>query len=554
MTADAAGSPSSADLQHRGVEPRTLGERGLVLRLPRAAVPADWAHGASALAGVREAVAGGSSVMLRFDRERDRNAALDALAAVKPVAAARDEARVVKIDVVYDGDDLDETAELLGLSPEALVAAHTAAEWTARFVGFAPGFAYLEAPSRAPGQAPGQTPGNALAVPRRDSPRTRVPRGSVALAGGYSAVYPRETPGGWRLIGRTDVRLWDEARGADAALVTAGTRVRFTPVRGSARAAGSAEAKGVEQGSDAASISPPELPRALTVAHTGLPIAVIDEGRPGFAGLGVSTSGAMDRGAYRRANRLVGNPRGAAALELSGAGAELAFTDDTVVAVTGAVGELWADGVGEVLPNAPFLVRAGAILAIEPADRGVRIVVAVRGGVLARETLGSRSSDTLGGLGPTPLLTGDRIGIASEPHTLVGNPEAGPALPGLGETIEVPIVPGPDDDQFAPAQWRALCENPWTVTPRSDRIGMRLAGEPLVRMPGLDIESQGLVRGAVQVPPDGQPIVFQADHPATGGYPVIGVVTESALDVLAQAPAGVIVSFIAQRRTARPPA
>lgn len=167
--------------------------------------------------GVLDVVPGAATVLVTHAPDADVAALAPALAAVEPLPADPATAPTVRIDVVYDGGDLHDVAALTGLSVAEVVARHQAAEYEVAFCGFAPGFAYLR----------GLDP--ALVVPRLATPRTRVPAGSVAVADTWSAVYPRESPGGWRLLGRTDAVLWDLGRPAPA-LLAPGTRVRFAAV------------------------------------------------------------------------------------------------------------------------------------------------------------------------------------------------------------------------------------------------------------------------------------------------------------------------------------
>src|SRR5690606_6654569 len=204
-------------------------------------------------------------------------------------------------------------------TPEAVIAAHTGHAWTAAFGGFAPGFAYLLPEGEGLGE-----------VPRRAEPRRRVPAGSVALAARYSGVYPRPSPGGWQLIGRTDAPLWTPEREGSPALLAPGTRVRFRAVRSLARVLpvaprlgiavprgrATAPAEAAPAATSAASATPATALEALRVLDPGPQLLVEDSGRPGRAALGVGRSGAADRAALVRANLAVGNPPGSGALEL----------------------------------------------------------------------------------------------------------------------------------------------------------------------------------------------------------------------------------------------
>jgi KipI family sensor histidine kinase inhibitor len=478
--------------------------------------------------------------------------------------AGRAPGRLVQVETVYDGADLDEASRLTGLSPEALVAAHSGAVWDAAFGGFAPGFAYL-------------THDGAPSVPRRSSPRTVVPAGSVALAGTYSAVYPGESPGGWQLIGRTDAVMWDLSR-EDPALVTPGDRVQFVPVRASASlapsASGAAPVKcGAEHGTDAAhraqatiSAGGEATTRAeagLVVVRAGLQTTVQDAGRPGRASLGVSPAGALDRGALRRANRMAGNTPGAPALEVLLGGLELRAEQDQVLAVTGARVPLRImppDGAqgddpsthghdpsrGREAPlDAPFALLAGETLAVGAPTRGLRTYLAVRGGLAAERVLGSASTDTLSGIGPAPLADGDALAVApTRGAHVVGLPEIPPPLPDPAVPTELRVLPGPRQDWFTDASARAFFEQEWTVTAQSNRVGVRLDGAPLERAKDGELTSEGTARGAIQVPASGLPVLFLADAPVTGGYPVIGVVVSADLDLAAQLPPGAAVRFV----------
>lgn len=484
--------------------------------------------------GVVELVPAARTVLVRFDPTLvDEVTLAKELTRVEPVHGSLPAAGSVTIGVRYDGQDLDEVAELLGVSTEQVAARHAAATWRVAFTGYAPGFGYLV----------GDDP--LFDVPRRSSPRTRIPAGSVGLAGTFSGVYPRESPGGWQLIGRTDAPMWDLHRDPPA-LLAPGMTVRFERL----------ERESVSVATPAAPAEAAEHPFAVEVVRPGLQLVLEDLGRPGHAALGVSASGTADRRALRAANRAVGNAPGAAAFELAGGGAVLRFTGPAVVAVAGAPAEatiVRSDGP-------PLPVEHGAATALEDGEElrlgavssGLRAVIAVRGGLDLPPALGSLSSDTLAGLGPgdlggRPLRAGDVVplhGPAAAPHAV--DPGSAPAdpLPAPGDTVELRIVLGPREDWFTPAGVRTLVEQEWTVTPRSDRVGVRLEGDvPLERDVAGELPSEGAVTGAIQVPPDGQPVLFLPDHPLTGGYPIIGAVIDRDLDLAGQLPPGVRIRF-----------
>lgn len=438
----------------------------------------------------------------------------------------------VTIETVYDGEDLDAVAELTGLGRDGVIAAHSGQVWTAAFGGFAPGFAYLVGEDRR------------LEVPRRRSPRTAVPSGSVALAGEYSAVYPQETPGGWQLIGRTAAEMWNADR-PNAALVRPGTRVRFQPVRELSDSAGSRSAA-----QDAASREPAAAGSAkggLLIITPGLQATMQDLGRPGYADLYVSGAGALDRGALRRSNRLVGNLAEAAVIEIVNGGLVINALADQVLAVAGAVVPLSiterGGGPRQVATETAFALLAGETLALAQPVSGLRSYLAVRGGFDIPEVLGSRSTDTMSGIGSVVLAAGTRLAVAeAPPHSIVGSPEAIPEP--LPEVTQLRVVPGPREDWFSAETLDRFFSQAWTVTPRSNRIGLRLDGRSLTRAKTGELASEGTVRGAVQIPPEGLPILFLADHPVTGGYPVIGVVVSADLDEAAQLAPGSRVRFV----------
>jgi biotin-dependent carboxylase-like uncharacterized protein len=286
----------------------------------------------------------------------------------------------------------------------------------------------------------------------------------------------------------------------------------------------------------------------LDVVRAGPLTTVQDLGRPGWAHLGVPTSGAADRSSFRLANRLVGNREGAAALEVTIGGLEVRASDDLTIAVTGASGPITVDRTPS--PSRVVLsLRSGQVLRLGLATAGVRTYLAVRGGFSVPAVLGSRSTDTLSGLGPATLKDGDELDIGTE---VAGWPVLTVA-PGAGPTtgrLRLQAVPGPREAALGPGGRDLLQQSLWRVSARSDRIGVRLEGPPLPRRDAVGGSSEGVVRGAIQVPPGGQPVIFLADHPVTGGYPVVAVVRETDLDRAGQLRPGQEVEV---RLTAVPP-
>jgi biotin-dependent carboxylase-like uncharacterized protein len=280
---------------------------------------------------------------------------------------------------------------------------------------------------------------------------------------------------------------------------------------------------------------------ALRVLAVGPLVTVQDHGRPGHAATGVGTSGAVDRRSHDLANRLVGNAASAATLEVLLGGLVVQAEGPCVLAVTGAEAPLRVDGRPAPL-NALLRLRAGQRLEIGTPRRGLRTYVAVRGGIDVPAVLGSRSTDTLSGLGPDPVRAGDVLAPGTEQDELPPVDHA-PVPPVGGEPVVLPYDVGPRADWFTPDALTVLERAEWRVSTRADRIGVRLDGPALQRAVTAELPTEAMVLGAVQVPPAG-PIVFADDHPVTGGYPVIAVVTRDGLDRLAQAAAGTRARFV----------
>ncbi|RJS91138.1 carboxyltransferase domain-containing protein [Salinisphaera sp. Q1T1-3] len=495
------------------------------------------------LAGQIERVPAARTLLLGFDSAHHVAAAGARLPTLAPAPIDADTGREITIDVVYDGADLADVADHTGLSVEAVIAAHTGQHWRAAFGGFAPGFFYMVGDN------------DRLDVPRRAAPRTAVPAGAVGLAGHFSAVYPKQSPGGWQLIGRTDARLWDPTRDSPA-LIRAGDRIRYravdtlddTPADGPA----SASATQSDVGGDAGP--------ALCVVDPGLQSLAEDLGRPGQAHLGVPVSGVADRAAARQANRLVGNAPGAAVIETVLGGLVVRAVGEAVVAASGAPGVLSIEGPHgprRAETGRPFLLRDAETLTFAAPSHGLRRYLAVRGGFVVDPVLGSGARDTLSDMGPPPLAAGDTLSIgAADNGHVVGAPEpttlAAPPDDGI---VRLRVVLGPRADWFSTATIERFTTTPWRVTQQSNRIGLRLAVDgddqgddaepPLPRDATGELPSEGTVPGAIQVPPAGRPVLFLNDHPVTGGYPVIAVLIDADRDRAAQLAPGAVIQFVA---------
>lgn len=499
---------------------RRAGSRALLIDLPDLATVMDW-HGelsSDPLPGQIDAVAAAQTVLLTFRTPLETTAALSLLGTFIPGTASGFSSEHIIIDTLYNGEDLAELAVTLGMSPEALVEWHTSTTWTAAFGGFAPGFTYCVS-------------GSSLIIPRRKSPRTAVPAGSVALAGGFSAVYPRESPGGWQLIGVTAEKMWRSDSTAPA-LVKPGDTVSYRAVR---------ELVEVSVPATRKRPTAPHRP-VLEVADPGLQTLIQDLGRPGYGDLGVTESGAADSASASAANEALGNHPGAGVLENIG-GLTLTALVDTVVAVTGAQAPVTVGKRAHEL-GSPILLPAGAALTVGQATLGARSYVGVRGGVVAFTELGSSATDLLSGLGPNPLQTGDRVSSPPSPGSTVKtavNPLRVTELDGLTHA-EIRVVAGPRDDWFTEGV-QALVDTQWTVTEASNRVGVRLSGPTIERGRTDELASEGIVAGSIQIPANGQPVMFHRDHAVTGGYPVIATVVSDDLDIAGQLPPGSTVNF-----------
>jgi KipI family sensor histidine kinase inhibitor len=457
---------------------------------------------------------------------------LQIVAGRSAASASANAARTIRIPVCYGGEhgpDLAVVAARARKSAEEVIAQHAGAEYVVQAIGFAPGFPYL-------GGLPAE-----LATPRRDTPRARVPPGSVGIGGTQTGIYPLETPGGWNLIGRTPLDLFDATK-AEPALLQAGDRVEFRSITGDEfDALRTSEMSRAKETSDPSAAmdqrSEPETVPGLEVIRAGMFTTVQDLGRVGHRAQGVPLSGAADPFALRLANLLVGNRENDAGLEFTLVGPELRFLHDTVIAIGGAE-------FGQLPRWQPIAVRAGTSLDIGTARTGCRGCMAIAGGIDVAPVLGSRSTyvrGRLGGFLGRGLLEGDVLPVPAARRAFRKHWHIDERItPHYSSGAVVRVIPGLHAPQFD-SGWMSAG---FKVSAHSDRMGVRLLGQPLRRFDSGDIASTPVAPGTVQVPPDGQPIVLLADAQTIGGYPQAAYVIAVDLPVMAQLRPGDEVRFI----------
>lgn len=421
--------------------------------------------------------------------------------------------KMIAIPVAYGGDfgpDLQVLADTRNLDVPELIRLHGNPEYTVAAIGFSPGFPYLL----------GLHP--QLHQPRHASPR-KVAAGSVAIAGDQAGIYPFASQGGWHVIGRTDVTLFDPLR-KQPALLQPGDKVRFVEVKTLKK-----------------TTPPPPEPEALTegihVIEPGALSSIQDHGRWGHQHLGVSPGGAADPVLASIANRLVGNPDEAAVIECTMTGPVLKFDLDARVAWVG-----WADETS----GKPHKIKEGEKIDLRNRMSHLRGYIAVAGGIDVPEILGSRSTDlraVLGGHRGRTLQAGDVLSIArpstapiSEKwHVSWPRPES--------RVIEIRYLRGIQANWFTEETHRFFSASFYEISPTFDRTGTRLKGPDLKLKEPREMVSQPVVFGSIQVPPDAQPIVLMSERQTIGGYPQIAHVISADIPKLARAWPGTQVRF-----------
>lgn len=459
----------------------------------RAAVSLSRRLAALSGGGLLDAIPAARTVLVLFDPARLSHSRLTEEIARPAPGTRGGGARLFRFPAVYDGEDLRELSRAAGLVPEDFARRHASAEYRVAFIGFSPGFPYLTGLPRE------------LAAPRLPEPRPRVAPGSIAIGGPYTGVYPSATPGGWRLIGRTSARLFEESA-QPPALLAPGDRVRFDEVR--------ALVEYVKPPGRAAPRSP-----VLRLFSPGLFTSVQGAPRYGLGASGIPAGGAMDLTSLAAANALVGNAPGTPALEITVLGPDLEALSPCVVALGGC--DIEAELNGRSAPGCEAIaLAAGDRLRLGRARGGVRSYLAVRGGLEARR-LTSR------------LEAEEGIAAGSEPAVRPGSART-TRIPRLEEPL-LRVMAGPQADHFGAGVLERFLATSWRISPVSDRRGLRLEGPRLEHAREPQIPPEGAVAGSIQVPGGGLPIVLGPDGPVTGGYPKLATVIAADLPLLGQA-------------------
>lgn len=270
------------------------------------------------------------------------------------------------------------------------------------------------------------------------------------------------------------------------------------------------------------------------VVDAGLYSTVQDAGRVGYGHLGVRRAGAADALALAAANLLAGNAAATPAVEMTLLGGTFVVRQEVLVGIAGADMDAHEPETGRLLrPGGSYLLRSGSTVAFGAASDGARTYLAVGGGVVAQVALGSAATDPVAGFGGVegrPLRAGDTLAVGATGSRVERSwpsdvPGSG-IVAGTGP-VTLAVVAGPHHELLSAASIAALVEQPWTVSPHCDRVGLRLDGEPLTDVADIDLVSMPMLPGAIQVPAGGRPIVLMPDAPTVGGYPVPAVVIEA---------------------------
>lgn len=454
-----------------------------------------------------DVIPGYTTLYLEYDARQLDEAGLKQWLGTLPKDVAPAAGRTLTMPVTYDGPDLQAVAERTGLTPAEVVRRHASRPYRVYATGFTPGLAFMGVLEPA------------LQVPRRPSPRPRVDAGTVAIANAQTTIYPVASPGGWNLIGRAHRQVYDPLR-PEPLLFSAGDRVQFVPSKDEP-----------PQESESLLELLPREPRypLLRVQEAGLLDLVVDRGRFLAGRFGFARSGPLDASAAALANRLLGNPLGAAVLELNLSGGVYEVLSSGVIAVCGGGLRPLVNGQAGAL-HTSFAVTSGDTLTFRPLDSGSRAYLAAAGGLEAGAFRGSASTDLRGRIGRA-LQPGDLLGV-SEPRAV----RAGRSLVPFYSELPLRLLPGP---QASGEALEALTRQSFRVG-RSDRMGLKLLG---AEVPGGEVISEAVPLGSVQVPPSGTPMLLLNDRGTLGGYAKPAILHPSDLPRAAQLRPGEAVRF-----------
>jgi len=487
------------------------------------------------LAGVTETTPSFSALLVYYDPGATTYETL--CTAITELAAQADTAvlppsRTVELPCCYDdpelGFDLAAAAERLGLGVDELVQLHAGADYLVYFIGFTPGLPYL-------GGMPDK-----LRIPRLETPRTKVPAGSVGIGGVQCCIYSVDSPGGYWVLGRTPLRLYDPGA-RDPILLRPGDHVRFKRID-------RREFNEIQESAAATSTSnrPPTIPAGLAAPATTIKIlepgaqtTVQDLGRPGQLRYGIPPSGPIDRASFILANRLVGNADTAAGLECTVLGPRFEVGAPCAIAVTGADMPVTINGAAAPA-WATLVLHAGDVVKVGTARSGVRSYVAFSGGIDLPLVLASRSTylrGRLGGLDGRALRKEDVVRVLPAPMPARRHVKP-TAIPDLTAAPTIRVVLGPQAERFTEEGIAALLGGDYEMLPQSDRMGARLRGARIAHRRGHDIISDGIALGSIQVPGDGQPIALLVDRQSTGGYTKVATVCSFDIGRLGQVKPG----------------
>ena len=448
--------------------------------------------------------------------------------------------KIHRIQVCYHPDlglDLTSIAKALKLSIVEVVRLHKESLYIADILGFMPGFAYFS----------GLNP--QLRLPRLASPRSVVPKGSVAIAELQTAIYPRVTPGGWNIIGRSPNKLFDIDKNPPG-LFMAGDQMQIDEISLD-------EFHRLDQANTSKevirSLDKNKSAALIEVLQAGTFSTIQDEPRSGLSHWAVGPGGACDIASLHLANALVGNPPEMAAIEITSTGPNLLFHEATCVAWVGAN----CEGIvnSQRIPgNRPVWIPKGATLKFSPLNPGLRSVVAISGGLDLPKTLGRFGSHISADIGPKRLEKGDQLTLANPKAPLKSSflkslykednlpryPKwqiRSPFLP-TNSITKICCLAGPHLSFLSTKERELFWSTVWTVSNQSNRMGVRLQGDFKVKKDLPNIPSQAITFGTVQFPPSHEPIIMLAEHQTTGGYPRLAEVIRADLIKLAQAKPG----------------